>query len=112
MIIIEALREASAAFQVMECGEPIAARNILILNVIKYRKIYQNYREDERKTLEEIKSIIQVNLNQQMEKRGDNFDKGKYSSIYILVQLANTPALIGIETGVRMIYASCFSELT
>ena len=37
-VIIEALREASAAFQ--ECEELIVERNIIIMDVIKYRKIY------------------------------------------------------------------------
>ena len=53
-----------------------------------------------------------MNLNELIEKRGDKFDKGKFSSIYIPVQLATIPVLIGIDTGVRMIYASWFSELT
>ena len=56
--IIGALREAAESFKDNECDENYIERNIIILNMIRYRKVLYSNRDDERKTLKDIKSII------------------------------------------------------
>ena len=56
--IISALREAAESFKDNECDENYIERNIIILNMIRYRKLLYSNRDDEKKTLRDIKSII------------------------------------------------------
>ena len=56
--IISALREAADLFKYSECDGNYIERNIIILNMIRYRKLLYSNRDDERKTLKDIKSII------------------------------------------------------
>ena len=109
--IIGALREAADSFKDSECDGIYSERNIIILDMIRYRNLLSKHRDDERKTLRDIRSIIQKNLNEEIERKGKYFAEGSFSSIYIPIQLVETPVLIGIDTGVRMIYASCCAPL-
>ena len=56
--IINALREAADSFKDIECDGNYIERNIIILNMIRYRKVLYSNRDDERNTLKDIKSII------------------------------------------------------
>ena len=109
--IIGALREAADSFKDSECDGIYSERNIIILDMIRYRNLLSKNRDDERKTLRDIRSIIQKNLNEEIERKGKYFAEGSFSSIYIPMQLVETPVLIGIDTGVRMIYAACCAPL-
>ena len=108
---MEALREAADSFKDSECDGIYSERNIIILDMIKYRTLLYRNREDERKTLRDIRSTIQKNLNEVIERKEKHFAEGSFSSIYIPIQLVETPVLIGIDTGVRMIYAACCAPL-
>jgi hypothetical protein len=109
--IISALREAAESFKDNECDGIYSERNIIILDMIRYRNLLYRNRDDEKKTLKDIKSIIQKNLNEEIERKGKYFVEENFSSIYIPMQLVETPVLVGIDTGVRMIYASCCAPL-
>jgi hypothetical protein len=52
------LRGAAVSFKDSECDGDFIKRNIIILNMIRYRKVLYRNKDDERKTLEDIKSTI------------------------------------------------------
>ena len=71
--IINALREAAYSFKKSECEENHIKRNDIILNMIRYRKLLYSNKEDEKSTLRDVKAIIQKNLNEEVERRGNSF---------------------------------------
>ena len=76
---MEALREAADSFKDSECDGIYSERNIIILDMIKYRTLLYRNREDERKTLRDIRSIIQKNLNEVIERKEKHFAEGSFS---------------------------------
>ena len=55
---------------------------------------------------------ISFSIKDNISLRGEEFRKEYYTTFFLPVYLADTPVLIGIDMGVRMIYAACCRELT
>ena len=71
--IINALREAAYSFKKSECEDNHIERNDIILNMIRYRKLLYSNKEDEKRTLRDVKAIIQKNLIEEIGRRGNSF---------------------------------------
>ena len=62
--------------------------------------------------IREVTRRISCSIKENISLRGEEFRKEYYTTFFLPVYLADTPVLIGIDMGVRMIYAACCRELT
>ena len=61
--------------------------------------------------IREVAKKISCSIKENISLRGEEFNVEEYTTFLLPVYLADAPELIGIDMGVRMIYAACCCQL-